>query len=181
MDFKFWNQVCLSISIINPLKLPLVAFLAFTRNLCKFFSFRPALILDKQSYSCQSWSTWSVSMRLAVISSGYHGELRPVYPALWGFKMSSLQAEYLFVDAVKNWLENVEMMTQYVLCEESVSNRSWTAGFHQDIGDSFNVLLSSKYGLEVSNSGKDSVCTWCHCLCFDSQVKFLLVSSLKRC
>lgn len=72
------------------------------------------------------------------------------------------------------------MMTQYVLCEESVSNRSWTAGFHQDIGDSFNVLLSSKYGLEVSNSGKDSVCTWCHCLYFDSQVQFLLVSSLVK-
>lgn len=100
-------------------------------------------------------------MKLAVISSGYHGELHPVYPALGDLhlKMNSLQAEYhLTLLKTVNRLENMEII-QYVLCEESVSNRSQTAGFHQDIGDSCNVLLSSKCQSEVSISGKDRVCT----------------------
>lgn len=169
-DFKFWNQVCLSVSIVNPLKLPLVAFLAFKRNLCNFFSFHPALILDKQNYSCQSCSTWSVIMRLAVISSGYDGELHPLYAALWGLKMSSLQAEYLLLMLLKtDW--KIRRWWYNTCCVRKVFQIDHRLlGFHQDIGNSYNVLLSSKCGLEVSNSGKDSVCTWCHCLYFNSQV-----------
>lgn len=44
-----------------------------------------------------------------------------------------------------NRLENTGMI-QYVLFGESVSNRSQTAGFHQDPGDPCDALLSSSAG-----------------------------------
>lgn len=102
-DFKFWNKVCLNISIINPLRLPLVAFLSFNRNLCKFFSFSPALILDKQGYSCQGCSTLSVSMRLAVISSGYHRRIASSLSCTvrFTFKNECITGR-ICVDALKN-------------------------------------------------------------------------------
>lgn len=91
-DFKFWNQVCLNVGIINPLRLPLVVALSFNGNLCKFFSFSPALgFLDKWGYSGQG-------MKLAVISSGSHGELHPVR---FTFK-NELITGLLSVNAVKN-------------------------------------------------------------------------------
>jgi len=74
--------------------------------------------------------------------------------------MNSLQAEYLLMLLkIVNRLENTETMIQYLLCEESVSNRSQAAGFHQDTDDSCNALLSSKCRSEVSISGRASVCT----------------------
>lgn len=73
--------------------------------------------------------------------------------------MNPLPGEYLLMLLkTGNRLENREVI-QYVLCEESVSNRSETADFHQDIGDSCSKLISSKCQSEVSISGKDSVCT----------------------